>query len=62
MIAVEVSHIVKSFADKVAVDDASLVEMMGKQVAVVLGSYFNIKITTPEDLIFARAILGKFKK
>ena len=38
-------------------DDASLVEKTGIKVKVVLGSYFNIKITTPEDLVFARAIL-----
>ena len=38
-------------------DDASLVEKIGIKVKVVLGSYFNIKITTPEDLVFARAIL-----
>jgi 2-C-methyl-D-erythritol 4-phosphate cytidylyltransferase len=37
-------------------DDAALVELMGKKVRVVLGSYFNIKITTQEDLVFAEAI------
>jgi 2-C-methyl-D-erythritol 4-phosphate cytidylyltransferase len=37
-------------------DDASLVEKLGVKVKVVRGSYFNIKITTPEDLVFARAI------
>lgn len=37
-------------------DDAALVELMGKKVKVVLGSYFNIKITTQEDLVFAEAI------
>jgi len=37
-------------------DDASLVEMMGRKVRVVMGSYFNIKITTQEDLVFAEAI------
>jgi len=37
-------------------DDASLVELMGKKVKVAMGSYFNIKITTQEDLIFAEAI------
>ncbi len=39
-------------------DDASLVEKMGKRVKVVMGSYFNIKITTQEDLVFADAIAG----
>lgn len=42
-----------------ATDDASLVEAAGKKVKVVLGSYFNIKITTPEDLVFAEAIVKK---
>jgi 2-C-methyl-D-erythritol 4-phosphate cytidylyltransferase len=37
-------------------DDASLVELMGKKIKVVMGSYFNIKITTQEDLLFAEAI------
>jgi 2-C-methyl-D-erythritol 4-phosphate cytidylyltransferase len=31
-------------------DDVSLVELIGKPVKVVEGSYNNIKITTPEDL------------
>jgi 2-C-methyl-D-erythritol 4-phosphate cytidylyltransferase len=38
-------------------DDASLVERMGQPVAIVEGSYRNIKITTPEDLMLARAFL-----
>lgn len=36
-------------------DDASLVERLGHPVAMIEGSYRNIKITTPEDLILARA-------
>lgn len=39
-------------------DDASLVEKLGKPVKVVSGSYFNIKITTPDDLVFAKAIIN----
>ena len=39
-----------------ATDDASLVEALGHRVKVVEGSYLNIKITTPEDLVLARAI------
>ena len=31
-------------------DDGSLVQRMGKDVAIVEGEYTNIKITTPEDL------------
>lgn len=40
-------------------DDASLVEECGWPVFVVSGSYSNIKITTPEDIIVARALLEK---
>ena len=36
--------------------DASLVERLGVKVAVALGSYENIKITTPEDLLLAEKI------
>jgi 2-C-methyl-D-erythritol 4-phosphate cytidylyltransferase len=38
-------------------DDASLVEMRGGKVRVVEGERTNIKLTSPEDLIFAHAIL-----
>lgn len=38
-------------------DDASLVEHLGRKVHVVEGDYMNIKITTPEDLILAKAWL-----
>ena len=34
-----------------------LVEKLGAKVVVVKGSYNNIKITTPEDLAIAGAIL-----
>lgn len=37
-------------------DDASLVERLGVKVAVAMGSYENIKITTPEDLLLAEKI------
>jgi 2-C-methyl-D-erythritol 4-phosphate cytidylyltransferase len=40
-------------------DDASLLERLGMRVKIVSGSYYNIKITTPEDLVFAQAILEK---
>jgi 2-C-methyl-D-erythritol 4-phosphate cytidylyltransferase/2-C-methyl-D-erythritol 2,4-cyclodiphosphate synthase len=39
-------------------DDASLVERLGHQVKIHPGANENIKITTPEDLFIARAILG----
>jgi len=38
-------------------DDAQLIEFMGKPVKVIDGSIFNIKITYPEDLLLAKAIL-----
>jgi 2-C-methyl-D-erythritol 4-phosphate cytidylyltransferase/2-C-methyl-D-erythritol 2,4-cyclodiphosphate synthase len=38
-------------------DDASLVERIGIKVQMVTGAYDNIKITTPEDLIMAEALL-----
>lgn len=38
-------------------DDASLVEALGGEVAIVNGTERNIKITTPEDLHLARALL-----
>jgi 2-C-methyl-D-erythritol 4-phosphate cytidylyltransferase len=40
-----------------ATDDASLVEDAGGRVAMVVGEKTNIKLTTPEDLILAEAIL-----
>lgn len=42
-------------------DDASLVERLDYPVAMVQGDYDNIKLTTPEDLYFAKAILEKRK-
>jgi 2-C-methyl-D-erythritol 4-phosphate cytidylyltransferase len=38
-------------------DDASMVERLGHKVKVFKGSYTNIKVTTPEDLIIAEAII-----
>lgn len=40
-------------------DDASLVERLGAPVAMLAGSYRNIKITTPEDLVLAQAFLAQ---
>ena len=38
-------------------DDASLVELRGGRVRTIEGERTNIKLTSPEDLIFARAVL-----
>jgi 2-C-methyl-D-erythritol 4-phosphate cytidylyltransferase len=42
----------------VATDDASLVERDGGRVEIVAGEKTNIKLTSPEDLVFAEAILA----
>jgi 2-C-methyl-D-erythritol 4-phosphate cytidylyltransferase len=42
-------------------DDASLVERIGVKVKVIPGSHENLKITTPEDLILAEALLRRRK-
>lgn len=38
-------------------DDASVAERAGHTISLFEGSYENIKITTPEDLIFAEALM-----
>ncbi|WP_017754888.1 2-C-methyl-D-erythritol 4-phosphate cytidylyltransferase [Calidifontibacillus oryziterrae] len=43
-------------------DDASLVELLGEKVQIVVGDYENIKLTTPEDLLYGEVILAKNKK
>ena len=39
-------------------DDAAMVETLGHQVRVFEGSYSNLKVTTPEDLPMAEAVLA----
>jgi 2-C-methyl-D-erythritol 4-phosphate cytidylyltransferase len=53
--AYEESYKLKMFGT----DDATLVERTGGTVKVIMGSYENIKITTPEDLILAEEILKR---
>ncbi len=43
-------------------DDASLVERIGEAVFVVESDYGNLKITTPEDLWMAEALLAHSEK
>jgi 2-C-methyl-D-erythritol 4-phosphate cytidylyltransferase len=38
-------------------DDVSVVEQLGEPVKLTLGEYTNLKITTPEDMDVATAIL-----
>ncbi len=40
-----------------ATDDCSLVEQLGERILVVEGSYRNIKVTTPEDIVIAESLL-----
>ena len=51
----------EKFGNRGVTDDAALVEKLGVKVRVVLGSYNNIKITNPEDLIIAKGIAKKWK-
>jgi 2-C-methyl-D-erythritol 4-phosphate cytidylyltransferase len=43
---------------RAATDEASLVERKGGRVDIVAGEKTNIKLTSPEDLVFAEAILA----
>lgn len=40
-------------------DDVSIIELLGAPVKLVEGSYFNLKITTPDDLLIAKSILNQ---
>jgi 2-C-methyl-D-erythritol 4-phosphate cytidylyltransferase len=40
-------------------DDSALVEHCGGKVKIVMGSYRNIKVTTPEDMLIAEALLRR---
>ncbi|HAS47346.1 MAG TPA: 2-C-methyl-D-erythritol 4-phosphate cytidylyltransferase [Microscillaceae bacterium] len=43
-------------------DDATVFERAGNTINLVTGAFENIKITTPEDLIIAKAILDESRK
>ena len=45
----------------VGTDDATLVEQMGRPVRIVPGDALNFKITTPDDLALAQAVLQASK-
>ncbi|MGL4522810.1 MAG: 2-C-methyl-D-erythritol 4-phosphate cytidylyltransferase [Bacilli bacterium] len=40
-------------------DEASVMEYYGGKVEVVEGSYYNIKLTTPEDMVYAAFLMEK---
>jgi 2-C-methyl-D-erythritol 4-phosphate cytidylyltransferase/2-C-methyl-D-erythritol 2,4-cyclodiphosphate synthase len=48
----------KFASDADATDESQLVERLGQEVKIVPSSYENIKITTPEDLLVASAMLN----
>ena len=43
-------------------DDARLVEQLGYKVKLYMGSYDNIKVTTPDDLALAEVFVQKHEK
>lgn len=43
-------------------DDSALIERYGGRVKIIMGSYRNIKITTPEDMIIAEYFLSRSLK
>jgi len=45
--------------EKDATDESQLVEHLGVPVELVLSDYRNFKITTPEDLLFAEALVNE---
>jgi 2-C-methyl-D-erythritol 4-phosphate cytidylyltransferase len=52
------AHILAREKQIQATDDASLIEQIGShKVKLIMGSYDNIKITTPDDIHIAEAIL-----
>lgn len=55
------AHVKAKEDEYLGTDDASLVERMGVSVKMVDGDYKNFKITTPEDLFSAEAMLNHMK-
>lgn len=56
----EMSQILKAYEtaeDDNFTDDASVLEASGQKINLIEGNYRNLKITTPEDLIIASALL-----
>jgi len=55
--ALETALAVANERGRTVTDEAAALEAIGQPVSVFAGSYANIKITTPEDLILAAALL-----
>jgi 2-C-methyl-D-erythritol 4-phosphate cytidylyltransferase len=62
MSLLRMAHEIASKENYLGTDDSSLVERLGKDVIIVEGNYDNIKLTTPEDLFFARTIIHKRRR
>lgn len=52
------AHNLAAQTDFTATDDCAVAENYGMRIKMVQGSYANIKITTPEDLLFAEGYLA----
>ncbi|MBO7313928.1 MAG: 2-C-methyl-D-erythritol 4-phosphate cytidylyltransferase, partial [Alistipes sp.] len=39
-------------------DDATVVEGLGMKITLIEGERSNIKLTTPEDMVYADAMIG----
>lgn len=50
------AHVAAAQSGAAFTDDAALMEATGRDVWVYEGSYRNLKVTTPEDLLVARAL------
>jgi 2-C-methyl-D-erythritol 4-phosphate cytidylyltransferase len=53
------AHVAAQEENYLGNDDAELVERTGEAVKVIQGDPYNIKITTPEDLRLAEALLAQ---
>ncbi|MDD6214783.1 MAG: 2-C-methyl-D-erythritol 4-phosphate cytidylyltransferase [Firmicutes bacterium] len=53
----EIKKMHEAVENEVFTDDCALAEQFGSRIKIVDGSYDNIKITTPDDLILAEKIL-----
>jgi 2-C-methyl-D-erythritol 4-phosphate cytidylyltransferase len=58
----EAFHLMDKEDSEEVTDEASLLEGIGLPVKLVMGDYENLKITTPEDLALAEAILERRKE
>jgi len=56
---IRIAHDKAKLDNFVGTDDTSLAERLGYDVKLTLGTYDNIKITTPDDLVLAEKILDK---